>query len=105
MGVTVGWQSGAASDPGLRRSNNEDRVYLNNAAGIFLVVDGMGGRAAGELAAQTAIQIIVGHVGDTRLYLVWNGTLRKLTADHSPVGEMEDQGELTEAAAMEHPER
>jgi serine/threonine protein phosphatase PrpC len=159
MGLTVGWRSGAASDPGLRRSNNEDRVYFNNAAGIFLVVDGMGGRAAGELAAQTAIEIIphrfegsegdiaarvraaitaanneihrmaeerdewhgmacvltlavahedqitVGHVGDTRLYLVWNGTLRKLTADHSPVGEMEDQGELTEAAAMGHPER
>ena len=50
-------------------------------------------------------QLTVGHVGDTRLYLAWNGTLRKLTADHSPVGEMEDQGELSEADAMEHPQR
>src|SRR5258708_40346971 len=58
MGVTVGWRSGAASDPGLQRSNNEDRVYADDAAGIFLVVDGMGGRAAGELAAQTAVEII-----------------------------------------------
>jgi len=159
MGVNLGWRSGVASDPGLQRSNHEDRVYADDTAGVFLVVDGMGGRAAGELAAQTAIEIIpqqlkrsegdiaarvreaitaanneihsmaqgrdewrgmacvltlavahadqitVGHVGDTRLYLVWNGTLRKLTSDHSPVGEMEDQGELTEAAAMEHPER
>jgi serine/threonine protein phosphatase PrpC len=159
MGVTVGWRSGVASDPGLLRGNNEDRVYVDDASGIFLVVDGMGGRAAGELAAHTASQVIphhlessegdvservrqaiaaanneiyrlahdrddcrgmacvltlavaqedritVGHVGDSRLYLVWNGTLRKLTSDHSPVGELEDQGELTEAAAMGHPRR
>ena len=49
--------------------------------------------------------VTVGHVGDSRLYLIWNGTLRKLTPDHSPVGEQEDQGELTEAEAMEHPRR
>jgi serine/threonine protein phosphatase PrpC len=159
MSVTVGWRSGVASDPGLLRSNNEDRVYADDTSGIFLVVDGMGGRAAGELAAHTAAQVIpqkfgspegdvaervreaitaanneiyrlaqereewhgmgcvltlavmhedqitLGHVGDSRLYLVWNGTLRKLTADHSPVGELEDQGELAEAAAMAHPRR
>jgi serine/threonine protein phosphatase PrpC len=159
MSVSVAWRSGVASDPGLLRSNNEDRVYADDAAGIFLVVDGMGGRAAGELAAHTAAEVIprqlatstgdvavrvreaitaanneiyrlaedrdewrgmgcvltlavahddqitVGHVGDSRLYLVWNGTLRKLTADHSPVGELEDQGELTESAAMQHPRR
>jgi PPM family protein phosphatase len=159
MGVTVGWRSGVASDPGLLRGKNEDCVYVDDAAGIFLVVDGMGGRAAGELAAHTAAQVIpehleksegdvpervrqaittanneiyrlaqereecrgmacvltmavvhgdqitLGHVGDSRLYLVWNGTLRKLTSDHSPVGELEDRGELTELAAMEHPRR
>jgi serine/threonine protein phosphatase PrpC len=49
--------------------------------------------------------ITVGHVGDSRLYLVWNGTLRKLTSDHSPIGELEERGELTEAAAMDHPRR
>jgi serine/threonine protein phosphatase PrpC len=159
MRVTTAWRSGVASDPGVVRSNNEDRVYVDDAAGIFLVVDGMGGRAAGEQAAQTAAEVIpkqlqssegdvpervrqaitaanneifrlaqdrdecrgmacvltlaiahddqitLGHVGDSRLYLVWNGTMRKLTSDHSPVGELEDRGELTEAAAMEHPRR
>jgi len=29
-------------------------------------------------------QITVGHVGDSRLYLIWNGAIRKLTSDHSP---------------------
>ena len=159
MRATTVWRSGVASDPGVVRNNNEDRVYADDAAGIFLVVDGMGGRAAGELAAQTAAEVIpkqlespegdvservrqaittanneifrlaedraecrgmacvltlavahddqitLGHVGDSRLYLVWNGTMRKLTSDHSPVGELEDRGELSEAAAMEHPRR
>ena len=50
-------------------------------------------------------EITIGHVGDSRLYLVWNGAIRKLTSDHSPVGEDEDAGELTEEEAMLHPRR
>lgn len=132
---------------------------MEDDLGIFLVVDGLGGHAAGEKAAETAVEVIrgelagrdgdvarsirsaisaannricdlseqneawhgmacvltlavvdggkvcVGHVGDSRLYLVWNGVIRKLTADHSPVGEREDRGELTEQEAMLHPRR
>ena len=33
---------------------------------------------------------IVGHVGDTRLYKIRNGSIEKITRDHSPVGERED---------------
>ena len=47
----------------------------------------------------------VGHVGDSRLYLVRNGEIRKITHDHSPVGEREDSRELNEAEAMRHPRR
>jgi len=50
-------------------------------------------------------KVVVGHVGDSRLYLIWNGAVRKLTSDHSPVGEREDRGELTETEAMTHPRR
>jgi serine/threonine protein phosphatase PrpC len=49
--------------------------------------------------------ITIGHVGDSRLYLFWNGTIRKLTSDHSPVGEREDRAELSEQEAMVHPRR
>ena len=49
--------------------------------------------------------IVIGHVGDSRLYLIWKGAMRKLTSDHSPVGESEDAGELTEEEAMQHPRR
>ena len=38
----------AASDPGLVRRNNEDAFYVDADRGIFLVVDGIGGQAAGE---------------------------------------------------------
>src|SRR5260370_35540759 len=57
------------------------------------------------LAVAEDDKITVGNVGDSRLYLVWNGTVKKLTSDHSPVGEQEDHGELTEQQAMEHPRR
>src|SRR5581483_605131 len=146
---------------GLQRSLNEDRVFADEKRGVFLVVDGLGGHAAGETAAEMALQVLqertasfdgnsdlerevreaisaanneiyqlaqehseckgmacvltlavaredhvtVGHVGDSRLYLAWNGELRKLTSDHSPVGEQEDKRELTEEEAMNHPRR
>jgi serine/threonine protein phosphatase PrpC len=159
MGVTAKWRSGVATDAGRMRAHNEDRSYVDDERGVFLVVDGVGGHPGGEKAAEIALQVIpaelekaryavkdrirqaiteanneisrlaqgdeawkgmacvltlavvnddritVGHVGDSRLYLVWNGALRKLTSDHSPVGEREDRGELTEEEAMVHPRR
>ncbi len=159
--VTLELRAGAASDTGLLREHNEDRFYSDPERGIFLVVDGVGGHAAGELAAQIAVETIratlastgsaeppekrvraaiaaannrifqsasgdperrgmacvltlalvedgrvtIGHVGDSRLYLFWNGAMRKLTSDHSPVGQEEDAGELSEHEAMAHPRR
>jgi serine/threonine protein phosphatase PrpC len=151
---------GAATDPGLVRECNEDRYWIDPERGVFLVVDGVGGEAAGERAAEIAVAAIreslavsvaeaaetrvreaiaaannrifaaaqqdpalegmacvltlalvgghgvtVGHVGDSRLYLIAPGSIRKVTSDHSPVGEEEDAGELSEEEAMEHPRR
>ncbi|MEO5889971.1 MAG: protein phosphatase 2C domain-containing protein [Ferruginibacter sp.] len=45
------------------------------------------------------------HVGDTRLYLYRDGSLIKVTKDHSSVGFLEDSGRLSEEAAMSHPKR
>jgi len=153
-------RSATASDPGLRRGRNEDRVWADDARGAWLVVDGLGGHPAGDRAAEIAIQTIpkeleedsagtaegrvrraitaannriyeagendpetrgmacvltlallegqritVGHVGDSRLYLIWNGVVRKITPDHSPVGVKEDRGEISELDAMRHPRR
>ena len=48
-----------ASDPGRQREHNEDRYYVDAAQGVFLVVDGVGGEAAGEVAAAIAVDTIL----------------------------------------------
>lgn len=45
---------GAATDKGLVRSNNQDRLLV--APPLFAVADGMGGHAAGEVASDTAVK-------------------------------------------------
>ena len=145
MAVSTRIQAAAASHPGQRRGNNEDRFLCDPERGIFLVIDGMGGQAAGEKAAEIALSVmkarlerqtgtaedrvreaitlanneilqaaeknpewrgmacvltaaivedrraLIGHVGDSRLYLLRPGEIRKITHDHSPVGEREDR--------------
>ncbi len=50
-------------------------------------------------------QFLYAHLGDTRLYLLRDGSLIKIARDHSFVGFLEDTGRLSEAAAMRHPKR
>ena len=45
------------------------------------------------------------HVGDSRAYLLRDGRLEQLTADHSLVGEMVREGKLTADEAFSHPAR
>ncbi len=45
------------------------------------------------------------HIGDTRLYLLRDRSLVKLTKDHSVVGFLEESGRLSEEDAMRHPRR
>ena len=159
MSATSQLLVGGHSDVGRKRTENEDRFFIDARRGIFLVVDGLGGHAAGERAAEIAVdilstrlsrrtggsdkriqeafalasteifeaassrpewagmacvatavlieenQVTVGHVGDSRLYLLTPGKIEKITRDHSPVGELEDSQRLSEDAAMRHPRR
>src|SRR4029078_870929 len=50
-------------------------------------------------------QIGVGHVGDSRGYLLREGTLSQLTNDHTFVQSLIDEGRITEDEARVHPHR
>jgi serine/threonine protein phosphatase PrpC len=49
--------------------------------------------------------LVLAHVGDSRAYLLHEGSLTQVTSDHSWVGEMMRRGELTPAQAAVHPHR
>lgn len=46
------------TDVGLKRTQNEDRFLIDDQLGLYVVSDGMGGHAAGEVAAETALQSV-----------------------------------------------
>jgi PPM family protein phosphatase len=50
-------------------------------------------------------EVALGHVGDSRAYVLRDGELKRLTKDHSLVEELRRQGRLTEEQAEEHPQR
>ena len=56
---------GSATDMGLRRSTNEDNLLVRDDLGLFIVADGMGGHAAGEVASQVAVEGIAAFVEAT----------------------------------------
>ena len=160
----LSWEWSALSDAGRVRAGNEDSVFAAADGGVFVVADGMGGHAAGEVASAIASTTIgsslcsfdkdggaeavrdrfldafldagreierqsrenrehvgmgttatvlcllpdrrymIGHIGDSRAYLLRDGELSQLTIDHSWVQEQVDRGMITPEQAKNHPQ-
>jgi serine/threonine protein phosphatase PrpC len=161
--VKLRWRAAGASDVGRVREGNEDAFLVDEARGIFLVADGMGGHVAGEIASGIAAQSVgvtlqkgvdaglqadalahsmvdsfraadraiaehvathpqtsgmgttvtamvvctdgtyrLGHIGDSRAYLMRVGQLAQLSRDHTWVQREVEEGRLTPSAARKH---
>ena len=58
-----GLRAWGGTDPGLQREVNEDRYSVDADRGIFMVIDGVGGQAAGGKAADIALTRLREHLG------------------------------------------
>lgn len=52
------WTSRAISHVGAVRKNNEDSILTRPEIGLWVVADGMGGHAAGDVASQTVVECL-----------------------------------------------
>ncbi|MGV8858447.1 Stp1/IreP family PP2C-type Ser/Thr phosphatase [Rhodoglobus sp.] len=151
--------SAAASHVGRVRANNQDSAYAGSH--LFIVADGMGGHAGGDVASAITIKHLVeadrvfetaeeaaeilhetllaannilsetviehneltgmgttvsgmvrvgnkmamAHIGDSRIYLLRDGTMTQITHDHTFVQRLVESGRITQEEAAVHPRR
>lgn len=58
-------QVGFKSDKGLKRKNNEDACFIMPKEEVFILADGVGGGASGEIASRTTVSMIAEFVRNT----------------------------------------
>lgn len=67
--MSLGRTGYGTTDVGKKRLSNEDAFLFDDALGLYVVADGMGGHAAGEVASQEAVDSVHGMVQKERALL------------------------------------
>ncbi|MFC1858934.1 protein phosphatase 2C domain-containing protein [Thermodesulfobacteriota bacterium] len=57
-------EASGITDVGQKRKGNEDALYLDDALGLYVVADGMGGHQAGEVASEIVIETVRDYIKD-----------------------------------------
>jgi serine/threonine protein phosphatase PrpC len=83
----------------LHNANTELRQAMQQQPDL----EGMGTTVTALL--RTGNKFAVAHIGDSRAYLLRDGTLIQITRDHSFVQSLVDEGRITEEEAEDHPQR
>jgi len=83
----------------LRTANNELREAMKHQPEL----QGMGTTVTALLRAGN--KIALAHIGDSRAYLLRDGTFTQITHDHSFVQSLIDEGRITPEEAQDHPQR
>src|ERR1041385_5421284 len=87
------------TDVGVVRSGNEDNFLLDCAQGLFIVADGMGGHATGEVASEMAVNIVSRELGSLRGLPDGEAASRPRPATRKP------NGAICERPRAEHEKR
>ena len=104
MSLTV--EVAALSDVGCVRKNNEDNLGYDSRHGIYIVCDGMGGQAAGEVASKMAVDTVLNYFREasrTGIYPQIGDVVESVTPRANRLGSaIRLANEAIHEAAMQH---
>ena len=81
----------------------EANEKLGRTVGDHAYLAGMGTTFSGVLFTEN--KALIGHIGDSRIYLARDGQVRQVTTDHTFVQRLVETGRITAAEALVHPRR